>query len=265
VASPRRSRRLLGGVCALGLALAGCGGAAATPSARPSAATSASSDARLLTSGLAQNLDKLTSYRFSEVVYSSWTGSLAPASVAVGSAAASPTGSAGSTAGTAGLDHGLLRIDGVVVNRGGSRSVQLTMNGVEYIIVGNDAWVSVDGTVWASTDESGDVIAQLPAGYYAIWFDKHVSGFTAVGTEDHDGVSATHFSGTDSLGNLYASRVGASFQADLWIAVDGSYPVGGRYLVPTGGSVSGYSFEIAAVNDAGNAVAEPSNVVALPT
>jgi len=257
----RRKRRLAALLAVATLLIAGCGSASGTPSPSATApAASVAPDQRLLESGLAAGFDRLSSYRFSEVIYSSWSGSVVPIA---------PAGSPGSTASAAAasipIGTGLLRIDGTVVNNGGVLSVRLTMKGVQYVIIGSSAWVSIDGELWALTDESSDVLDQLPANYYAIWFEQHVSGFAAKDASDHNGVASTHFAAADSMGNLYATRGTAMFQAELWVAVDGRYPVGGRYLIPTGNSVSGYSFEIYGADDAANVVAAPTNVVAVPS
>jgi hypothetical protein len=258
-----RARRLAGFLAAATLIVAGCAGSVASPSSSAlSSAGGVVPDARLLETGLAANFDKLASYRFSEVIYSSWNGSVAPIV---------PPGSAGSPGSTASvtpsvpIGTGLLRIDGTVVNNGNVPSVRLTMKGVEYVIIGKSAWVSLDGAVWAVTDVGADVLAQLPATYYGIWFEKHASGFAAKDAGEHNGVASTHFAAGDSMGDLYATRGTATFQAELWVAVDGRYPLGGRYLIPTGNTVSGYSFEIYGANQASNVVAAPTNVVALPS
>jgi hypothetical protein len=231
--------------------VAGCSGASATASPTTSAGVLPSRDSRLLASGLAGNLDKLASYRFTEDIYSGAAATSGP----------SATGAAGSGAigGTRSL-----QVEGTVVNDG-TRAVQVSMPGVQYVIVGSSAWATSDGTLWASVDNLADVLTLLPTAYYQTWFDPHVSGFSALGDETHNGIDCVHFSGSDSLGNLYASMTGAAFTADLWIARDGGFPVGGRYLIPVGANYSGFSFEITGVNDAANAVAAPTNVVALPS
>ncbi len=266
----RRARRSAGLLAATALLVVACGGASATTS--PSSAASGGSappDVRLLDKGLAANLDKLSSYRSSEVVYSSWGGSMVPIEPASPAVTSDASGTPGATNATSGpsvpIGTGLLRIDGTVFNNGGVVSVRMSMKGVQYVIIGSSAWVSIDGELWAQTDERSDVLDQLPGAYYAIWFEKHLSGFAAKDAGDHNGVASTHFTAADSLGNLYATSGTAVFQSDLWIAVNGRYPVGGRYLIPNGNNVSGYSFEISGVDDTANAISAPTNVVPLPS
>jgi hypothetical protein len=63
--------------------------------------------------------------------------------------------------------------------------------------------------------------------------------------------------------------VSTSFQADLWVAKDGNYPVSGIYgfaaSSPGQGASFGYSFDITNINDASNIVTAPTDVVAIPT
>jgi hypothetical protein len=248
---------------ALVLVVAACGGGAASPNPTAATGASPSPDVRLLPSGLAANLDKLGSYKFAEDIYSGGGGdSVTPNPASSSTPAQTAASGVQPLGGTRSL-----RVEGTVVNGPGSadRSIELTMSGVRYVVVGTSAWSSADGGLWASVDDLPDVLALLPVAYYETWFDPRVSGFSAVGEEDHNGIACTYFSGSQALGNLYASAAGGSFQADLWIARDGSYPVGGRYLVPVGGYVSGYSFEITAVDDPANAVAAPTYVVPLPS
>jgi hypothetical protein len=183
---------------ALALAVTACGGGAASPSPTAAAGTSPSPDIRLLRSGLAANLDKLASYKFSEDIYSGAADAGSPAP----SSGSPPVGGTRS-----------LRVDGTVVN-GASRSIELSMSGVRYIVVGTSAWSSADGELWASVDDLPDILTLLPAAYYETWFDPRVTGFSAVGEEDHNGIACTRFSGGDALGNLYASAAGAPFPAD---------------------------------------------------
>ena len=149
-----------------------------------------------------------------------------------------------------------------MVNLGG-RSIRISIGAVQYVVVGQSGWTTVDGEVWAPLDNVADVTDLLPAAYYGTWFDPHVSGFGAVGDETRNDVACTHYSGSQSLGNLYASMTGGTFQAELWIARNGAFPVRGRYLVPQAGNPSGYTFEITNVDDPTNAVTAPSNVVPL--
>ena len=84
-------------------------------------------------------------------------------------------------------------------------------------------------------------------------------------------MACTHFKGNSSLSALYAGIAGvsANFQADLWVAKDGNYPVSGVYgfTASAGGQAGsfGYSFDITNVNDASNQVTAPTNVIALPS
>jgi hypothetical protein len=201
-----------------------------------------------LISGLSSNLDTLTSYQFSETIAGSSSGS-----------AASP-GSSGSYA-----------ISGTVINKP-TKAVEINNLGVWFIDIAGQEWTSADGNAWTGP-VAGDanVTGLLPATDYATWFDANSSGFNLVGTESKNGVSCNHYRGNTSLSGLYSgiSGVSANFQADLWVAADGNYPVSGVYgysASANGQSGSfGFSFDITHINDPANAVNPPANSVAVPT
>jgi hypothetical protein len=219
--------------------------------------------------GLAANLDKLSSYRFTATIYAATSTDPSvipgPSDAASGTSSSAASGtSPGNSASVAPSDGASVYIQGTVVNSA-SRSIRISIGAVQYVVVGSSAWTSVDGEVWALVDNVADVTKLLPAAYYNTWFDPHVSGFAAIGDEMRNGVACTRYSGSDTLGNLYASMTGATLQADLWVARNGSFPVGGRYLVPQAGRTSGFAFEITNVDDPTNVVAMPTNVVPLPS
>jgi len=278
-----RRRVVLGLGIVLATAAAACGSGSSAPAPASSAQLTVGPGVRSLSSGLAANLDKLTSYRFSEVIYvgsgAAAGGSGSPSAGATSSASGAATSSGGataslpasastgpgsSTAAPSAGPSGSLRIEGTVINSG-SRSIRIEMAGVQYVVVGPSAWNSIDGDTWVPVDDISDVTALLPAAYYQIWFDPHVAGFGAVGDEARNGVDCVHYSGTETIGGLYASMTGGSFQAELWVARNGDYPVGGRYLIPQGPGDAGYTFEITNMNDAANAVTAPTNVVPVPS
>ena len=202
-----------------------------------------------LIAGLSSNLDSLTSYQFSE------------------SMAGSSSGSQAAPAGTSSVV-----ISGTVVNKP-TRSISMNAHGVEYILVGNQAWTSNDlGNTWTSIDPTDASLADLlPGKNYASWFDAYSANFKVAGDESKNGVQCTHYRGDSSLGSLYQGVSAASdtFQADLWVAKDGNYPVSGVYgfSAASGGQAGsfGYSFDITRIDDPSNQIAPPTNVVPIPT
>ena len=110
----------------------------------------------------------------------------------------------------------------------------------------------------------------LPGHDYSTWFDANATNFSAAGTETKNGVQCTHFKGDSALSSLYSAMgVTANFQADLWVATNGNYPVSGVYgfSASAGGQAGsfGFSFDVTHINDASNKVTAPANAVAIPT
>jgi hypothetical protein len=243
-------RLLASFAAALVIALAGCGGSSsgANQSASAGAASAGASGGEALPTGLSANLDQLASYRFSE-------------SIPVASPGASASGGAG----------GPIVVSGTVVNRP-VKAVAIEGPSAYFILVGNQMWTSVDGSTWMVGDPTDTILTDLLPGHdYGTWFDDKAGYFAAVGTEVKNGVQCTHYKGGSSLSGLYANTTGSptTFQADVWIATNGDYPVSGMYgLVGTSGGQGGswgFSFDITRADDPANAVAPPSNVVALPS
>ncbi|MGD0123386.1 MAG: hypothetical protein ABSC46_12595 [Candidatus Limnocylindrales bacterium] len=202
-----------------------------------------------LVAGLSSNLDSLTSYQFSESMAGSSSGSQAtPASTSS------------------------VVISGTVVNKP-TRSISMNAYGVQYILVGTQAWTSYDaGNTWTSIDPTDASLTDLlPGKNYASWFDAYSTNFKVAGDESKNGVQCTHYKGDSSLGSLYQGITGvsASFQADLWVAKDGNYPVSGVYgfSAASGNQAGsfGYSFDVTHINDGSNQVTPPANVVPIPS
>lgn len=252
VAKPRRTiLRLFAAGLAIGLVAGACNGSA--PPASPTGSGSGSpggsgGNPRTLTTGLAPNLDKLDSYQFSETIQVS---------------SSQPSASSGSV--------GPLVITGTVVNKP-VKSIWIKDGPAQFIVIGEAAWQSLDGATWTAGDSTDAILTDLLPGHdYGTWFDAKSSYFQEVGQESRNGVRCTHYKGDTSLGSLYAgsSATTSDFQADLWVAVDGEYPVSGLYgfdAAASGGAGSfGFSFDITHVDATSNAVAVPTNVVAIPT
>jgi len=245
---PRRALAVLGLIAIF--AVAACGGSSSSPAAPGGGqpGTTTAPGGASLTSGLSANLSSLNSYQFSWTFSGSSTGAGAPAS-----------------------DSGSLSITGTVINKP-APAVSVNDFGINYIVIGQNAWTSVDGNTWMTVDPGTVSLNDLLPTYdYGTWFDTNADNFSAAGNETKNGVACIHYVGNSSLSKLYSSisGVSASFQADLWVAVDGKYPVSGAYgFSASAGGQSGafyYHFDITHINDAANAVNPPANVVAIPT
>jgi hypothetical protein len=238
---------------AAGMAIALCIGACSsssspTKSSGPSGSRGGSEHGSSLVVGQFSNLNNVASYRFTQ----SNVG------------APGPGGQSPST-------DGSYLISGTVINRP-SASAWIRQTGAEYIVTGNLAWLSVDGTTWMASDPKEiDLTVLLPGSAYATWFDARASYFDAVGEESKNNVPCIHYKGNSTLASMYMGMAGASagFQADVWIAKAGNYPVSGAYgysAAAVGTSASwGFKFDITNIDDGANIVAAPTNVVALPT
>ena len=201
-----------------------------------------------LTVGLSSNLDKLASYRFTE----SNVG-------APGGGSPSPSG------------QGSYSVSGTVITQP-TASIWIRQTRAQYIVMGDLGWVSVDGTTWMATDpQEIDLTSILPGAVYATWFDARASYFNAVGEESKNNVLCTHYKGSSTLGSMYVGLAGAasSFQADVWIAKAGNYPVSGAFGYSTSAASQsgswGFRFDITNVDDKANILAAPTNLVASPT
>ena len=235
------------GLVAVGLAfalvVAACGSSSTTPNPSGTAVGSSAGGSPVggisLAPGLSAGLDRLDSYQFS------WT--LSAASVPW--------------------------ITGTVINKGTKSYRIIDPGAVQFIVIGDKAWTSIDaGKTWATTDLSSVDLTNLTLSTgYATWFDKNAVSFKMAGEESKNGVQCVHYKGDSSLSGLYSSVSGGSgqFVADLWIAKDGSYPVGGKFGYS--GSTSsasdsfGFGFDVTHVNDSTNSVAAPTTVLVEPS
>jgi hypothetical protein len=248
-ASGRTVRRLIAVGLAIGLVVGACdsSSSSANPSGPGGGSGGDAGNGASLTPGLSSNLDKLDSYQFVE----------------------SNAGSFPAVGATAG-NSGAYLISGTVINRP-VESIWIGETNARFIVIGNEAWTSVDGNTWLATDPQGTILTDLLPGHdYGTWFDAKSTYFKPVGDESKNGVPCIHYTADSSLGSLYSSATGgAKFGADVWIAKDGNYPVSGLYgfSAATGseGGSWGFSFDVTHVNDAANNVARPTNIVSLPT
>ena len=232
---------------AFGLVVAACGSAyvASTPSGSAGSPTTSGSaglsplGGASLAPGLLAGLDQLDSYQFS------WTLS----------ASTVPW------------------VSGTIINKG-LKSYRISdPTSVQFVVVGNRAWTSIDaGKTWATTDLLNVDLTNLTINTgYATWFDQNALSFKMAGEESKNGIQCVRYDGDSSLVGLYSSVDGGSSQltAEVWIAKDGNYPVSGIFgYSGSQGSKSGpfgFSFDVTHVNEPANSVAAPTNVLLEPS
>jgi hypothetical protein len=199
-----------------------------------------------LPDGLASNLDELTSYQFS------WGLTTAPLP-------GTPAPDAWS------------RFSGTVINSPTPSARTTDGNGAEWIAVDQYVWYTLDaGRSWNSgfrSTSTFDLDALGPQHDYRATFDEEAWHFELVGAERRNGVDCSHYR-ADSAAGPRDGVVGdqSDFRAEVWVAMDGDYPVSGffGFDIP-GGPGYGYRFEITHVNDPANGVTPPSGDVPTPT
>jgi len=90
-------------------------------------------------------------------------------------------------------------------------------------------------------------------------------GFTASGTENKNGVAATHCTAGELVLEQLGSTLGvsdATWTGDVWIANDGGYPVSIALVAKAKNGSLAYEIliDLSKVNDAGNKVEAPTNI-----
>jgi hypothetical protein len=243
--SPLRGLVAIG--LAFGLVVAACGSAYVTSTPSGSAGSPTTSGpaglsplgGASLAPGLLAGLDQLDSYQFS------WTLS----------ASTVPW------------------VSGTIINKG-LKSYRINdPTSVQFVVVGDRAWTSIDaGKTWATTDLSNVDLTNLTLNTgYVTWFDQNAMSFKMAGEESKNGIQCVRYEGDSSLVGLYSSVDGGSSQltAEVWIAKDGNYPVSGIFgYSGSQGSKSGafgFSFDVTHVNEPANSVAAPTNVLLEPS
>ena len=244
----RPFRGLLTTCVALVFVAAACGGSSSTPGLGGGVPTlnlggggGGGGGTGSLSSGLAGNLDKLDSYQFAETMSGSSFG------------AGASSDSSGAT------------ISGTVINKPDKRE-WINFAGSQFIVIGDQEWISSDGTTWTPTGSNTSAFSTfLPSMLYGTWFDSFASGYKSAGDDTQNGIACTHYKGDNSINALYGSLAGVqgTFTADLWIAKDGGYPVKGvlAFSATAGGQAGtfGYTLDVTHVNDStANVVAQPS-------
>jgi len=123
-------------------------------------------------------------------------------------------------------------------------------SGTEFVVIGAEAWLrDVGSTEWTSMPAAqvGAMFqAFRPEQMFGTYFAGFGGNFTTVGTENKNGVDATHYQGDEALGALLGSIAGVNgtWSSDAWIANGGGFLVHSEAGVEAAAGTDGGSFRI---------------------
>jgi hypothetical protein len=152
------------------------------------------------------------------------------------------------------------------------KAADIDMAGFHMIEIGGYDYLDMGGSgSFLKTEATGSSLADAfsPATMFSSAIDTSPSsGWTKVGTETKNGMSADHYQATTAALAEYGSTLGvtgATWSADVWIATDGGYPVSMDILAIASDNSVAYEikFDIANVNDPANKVTAPTNVTGM--
>ncbi|MGD0861914.1 MAG: hypothetical protein ABSA21_04055 [Candidatus Limnocylindrales bacterium] len=200
-------------------------------------------------SGAAAQLAAIDSYKFTMTLAGGDWGSMLSA-----------LGGAGATG------SGAFTIGGTIVVKP-DKAADITMAGIHIIEIGGTDYIDMGtGSFISSPTSSSMVDSFAPSAMFSSMIDPStVSGFTKVGTEQKNGVTADHYQGSQAALSDLGSALGvqgATWTADVWIATNGGYPVGMAIIGTAADKSIAYEilFNITNVNDPSNTVTKPTNV-----
>jgi hypothetical protein len=161
---------------------------------------------------------------------------------------------------------GAFTIGGTIVVKP-DKAADITMAGIHIIEIGGTDYIDMGtGSFISSPTSSSMVDSFAPSAMFSSMIDPStVSGFTKVGTEQKNGVTADHYQGSQAALSDLGSALGvqgATWTADVWIATNGGYPVGMAIIGTAADKSIAYEilFNITNVNDPSNTVTKPTNV-----
>ena len=149
------------------------------------------------------------------------------------------------------------------------KAADIDMAGFHMIEIDGYDYLDMGGTgSFFKTPASGSSLADSfsPSTMFSSAIDTSAgNGWTKVGTETKNGVSADHYQASTSALAEYGSSLGvtdATWSADVWIATDGGYPVSMDILATASDNSVAYEikFDITNVNDPANTITAPTNV-----
>jgi hypothetical protein len=257
----KHGRGLLVLLAVMAIALAACGSSGggktsgATQGPGQSQATESQATESQATggdiSGAAGALENISSYKFNMVLAGDYWGSMLSSLSALGG---NGTG-------------GTYTMSGTIISKP-AKAADITILGIRMIEVEGVTYMDLSGTgTYLSMPSSGESLADSfsPASLLGGMMGSFSgTGFNKVGTEQKNGVTADHYSGTqaavtelDQMTNL----AGATWQIDMWIAQDGGYPVSLNIVGTTDGQVGfQMTLDVTNINDPANKVTKPTNV-----
>jgi hypothetical protein len=249
----------------MSIALSGCGGSSATPSGGTGSTDNGTTgggagsstgvaDGGVL-NGAATALGKINSYQFKMTLagssFSSTLGALGGAT-ATGSAA--------------------MDVSGTIILKP-AQAVDVTVMGMHIIEIGGYSYLDLGTGQFIKTKSTGKSMADAfsPSTMFSSSMSAATdSGYDKVGSESKNGVQTDHYQASAAtlavLGTALSSELGGAtvtWSSDVWIATPGGYPVSYAVVAKTSDGTVVYevSFDLTNINDSGNSVTAPTNVM----
>jgi hypothetical protein len=102
---------------------------------------------------------------------------------------------------------------------------------ISFILIGNDAWISTGDGNYIPTPGGATMFSQFTEGLapqtlLGMVPPSALQGMTPAGTEEKNGVATTHYRVTGADSPQVAEGLGADAAIDVWIADEGDYMVG---------------------------------------
>jgi hypothetical protein len=224
--------------------------ATATPTGPAATSQTGNSDSGSVLGGAAANLANLTSYKFKMTVAGGDFGqalSLLGVAEATGAAPVNVTGTIVTNPAKADIHVASIHI--------------VEVDGYDYMDAGLGGFVKTQMT------DKGWAVAVSPATMFTSSIGASTAGnFLKVDSGNKSGVNADHYQASSGAFDEQASILGisgATWSGDVWIAVDGGYPVSAAIVAKATDSSVAYemTFDLSNINDPANSVVAPTNVV----
>jgi hypothetical protein len=269
-----RSRALLTLIAATALAVSACGGSSAATNSGAAAnngAGAASNSVATSNTGAANNggggglsdasaaFSNITSYQFNMTLAGGTFSSLV-----------STLGGSGASGGSA------MTVTGTVIVKP-QKAADVTVGGIHIIDIGGYSYMDLGTGQFIKSKSTGTSMADsfAPTTMFSSAVDASTAdGYSKVGSENKNGVSTDHYQASTTAlaeyGSMLSSQLGGAsnvtWSADVWIANSGSFagcPVSMVILAKTADGKAAYevSFDISKINDPGNKVTAPTNVM----